>query len=296
MAKIFLTGSNGFIGREVLRLCDASGIEVMGVDMGSPVRSDCETADIRDPAIADLIPQDVDAVVHLAGLSRDVDCRDNAYSCFDINVTGTLNLIEASSARSAKQFIFASSEWVYDSFETGIEKTEETIINPAKLNSEYAFSKFTSEVNLRQKFSHGFCPVTILRFGIVYGERRENWSAVEAILNAVATHDEVVVGSLETGRGFVHVSDIARGVISAIGCPGFEIVNLQSPKFITIADVISAAEAAVGKCPPIRETDAENPSIRRVSGEKAERILSWKPDISIGAGVGSVAEYLGFSA
>jgi len=295
VTKVFLTGSSGFIGKEVLRLCDTRGIEVVGVDAAQPTRPDCFIADIRDPSIVDVFPHEVDAIIHLAGLSRDADCRDNARACFEINVMGTLNLIEAAKAKSAKQFIFASTEWVYDSFERDLEKTENSSIDASKLDSEYAFSKLTSENNLRQKFQHGFCPTTVLRFGIVYGPRTENWSAVEAILNSVATQPELTVGSLRTGRCFVHVTDIARGILAAIGCPGYEIVNLQSPQFVCLEDVITAAKDLTGKSPSVLEGDAGNPSIRRVSSEKADRLLGWHPDHDIESGMATVASFLGLT-
>jgi len=77
------------------------------------------------------------------------------------------------------------------SLENGLYEIELTIdfdgeyIDASQLNSEYALSKYVSEQNLRQKFQHGFCPTTILRFGIIYGSRKHNWSAVESLFHAV---------------------------------------------------------------------------------------------------------------
>ena len=115
--KIFVTGTSSFIGAELLNLCKKKGIEVSGVDLVDSNLPNCTVADICSLEIADHIPMGVDAVIHLAALSRDPDCRDKAHKCFDANVMGTLNLVEAAKAKQAKQFIFASSEWVYDSFE-----------------------------------------------------------------------------------------------------------------------------------------------------------------------------------
>ncbi len=174
--RLFVTGSGSFIGRAFLDLCDARGVAVTGVDLLPSRQADCHVADIQSPDIAALIPEGVDAVVHLAALSRDGDCRDRAQDCFAVNVMGTLNLMAAAQARGARQFIFASSEWVYDRFDLLAEKQEEDPIDVANLHSEYALSKLVSEANLRQKFRHGFCDVAILRRGLIYGPRRENWS------------------------------------------------------------------------------------------------------------------------
>ena len=290
---LFITGCNSFIGRELIRQCDAAGIQITGVDLSPSERPDCIVADICDEGIASHIPQGVDSIVHLAGLTRDADCKNQAKKCFQANVMGTLNLIDAAQAREAKQFIFASSEWVYDSFEPGVAKTEESPINAAKLTSEYAFSKYVSEVNLRQKYQHGFIPVTILRFGIVYGPRPTNWSAVEAILNTVATKNEVTVGALATGRRFIHVSDIASGILAAVGLQGFEVVNLQGAHQVSLGDVISESRALLHRDVVVAESNPSAPSIRLVDNAKAASLLSWEPKISLSAGLESVATALG---
>ncbi|HTB82152.1 MAG TPA: NAD(P)-dependent oxidoreductase [Candidatus Sulfotelmatobacter sp.] len=289
--KIFLTGCGSFIGREVIRVCQAKGIQVVGVDLVATGQEGCSMADIRKPEVADKIPENVDAIIHLAALSRDPDCRNRAYECFDANVMGTLNLMEAAQKRGAKQFIFASSEWVYDSFQEGVEKREEDVVDIAKLTSEYALSKLVTEANLRQKFQHGFCPVTILRFGIVYGPRKNNWAAVESVLNAVKTQDEVSVGSLKTGRRFIHVADIAAGIVASVGLTGFEIINLQGDKMVTLGDVIETGKKLLNRNPKVTEKTPGQVSIRTVSDEKSKRLLKWRPEISLEAGLKSILEF-----
>jgi UDP-glucose 4-epimerase len=291
--NIFLSGSGSFIGREVLRVCKDKGIKVAGVDLANTGQEGCSVADIRSPDIAEKIPANVDAVVHLAALSRDPDCRNRAYPCFDINVMGTLNLMEAAKAKGARQFIFASSEWVYDSFQEGVVKKEDDVIDIAKLTSEYALSKLVSEANLRQKYQHGFCPVTILRFGIVYGPRKDNWAAVESLFNSVYTQDEITVGALKTARRFIHVSDIASGVMAAVGLPGFEIINLQGAKLVSLGEVIETSKKLLNRNPKVIERTPAQANVRLVSDEKAKRLLRWRPEISLVAGLKSVADFLG---
>jgi nucleoside-diphosphate-sugar epimerase len=291
--NLFISGCNSFVGRELIRQCDERNINIVGVDLLPSERSDCHVADVTSPDIGNLIPSKVDAIIHLAGLTRDPDCRDRAKDCFQANVMATLNLIDAAQEKAARQFIFASSEWVYDVFEEGVAKVEESPINAEKLTSEYALSKYVSEVNLRQKFQHGFCPVTILRFGIIYGPRAENWSAVEALLNTVASKDEITVGALATGRNFIHVSDIASGILASIGLPGFEILNLQGDSLVTLKDVLETSQSLLGREIKISESNPDAPSIRFVDNSKAKKLLKWEPKISLSAGLKSVAEHLG---
>lgn len=272
---IFITGSKGFIGKELVLQCKKQGIQVIEADI---------EADIRSKDIAKLIPESVDAVIHLAALSSDPVCKNKGYDCFDTNVMGTLNLIRAAEEKKAKQFIFASSEWVYDNCKEDNVKNEDTPINIANHTSEYAFSKLVSEANLRQKYQYGFCPVTILRFGIIYGPR-DGGSAVESLFNNVKTKDEIEVGSLKTGRCFIHVSDIVSGIIKSIGLEGFNIINLEGNSLITLGDIIETSKRILNKNPKIIEKDSDNISVRNISNEKAKKILNWEPKINLETGL-----------
>ena len=286
--KVFITGAEGFIGRELMSQCEKQGIEAIGLDFIKSSKPNCYQADIRSKDMFELVPEGVDAIVHLAALSKDADCRNEAYECFDINVMGTLNLIEAAEKKRAKQFVFASSEWVYDNCSKDGIKNEESFINIANHESEYALSKLVSEASLRQKYQHGFCPTTILRFGIIYGPRKDSWSAVESLFQGVQNRDEVVVGSLKTGRCFIHVSDIASGIIKSVGLDGFNIINLEGDTLITLEDVIETAKKLLNKKPRIIESAPVNVSIRNISNEKSKRILQWKPEIDLEGGLKSL--------
>jgi len=290
--KIFITGSESFIGKELISQCKKKGISYVGVDVIEPTGPNCYKADICSPAIADLIPERMDAIVHLAAMSRDSDCKNKASECFNCNVMGTLNLINAAERKNVKQFIFASSEWVYDSFKPGEIKDEDSFIDITNLRSEYALSKVVSEANLRQEYSHGFCATTILRFGIIYGPRTADFSAVESIFNSIMTKDQITVGSLKTARCFIHVSDIAAGIIKSIGFDGFNIINLQGDGPISLGDIIQQGSKFLNKNPKIIETDPNSPSIRNVSNKKAKTLLNWKPLIDLNSGFKSLVDIL----
>ena len=286
--KVVITGAKGFIGRELISQCKEREIELISIDIIESSEENYYKADITSKEISEIIPEGTDVIIHLAALSRDPDCRDKAYECFNLNVMGTLNLIEAAQKKNVKQFIFASSEWVYDNFTENEIKNEDSLINIANHNSEYALSKLVSEANLRQKYQHSFCPVTVLRFGIIYGLRKTKWSAVESLFNAVNTKEEITVGSLETGRCFIHVSDIASGIIKSIGLEGFNIINLQGNKLITLKEIIDISKKILNKNPKTTEKDPDNVSIRNISNEKAINLLKWKPEIDLETGLKSL--------
>lgn len=288
MTRVVVTGAESFVGKRLLDLFDSRGIDYLGIDQAPPSRKNVVQASIQARDLGDALPEGADALIHLAALSRDPDCRNQGYKCFDVNVQGTLNLMDLAEKRKLKQFIFASTEWVYDRFAPGKPNDEETPVQAANLKSEYAFSKFVSEVNLRQKYSHGFCPTTILRFGIIYGPRPSNWSAVESLFHKVQQGGALEVGSLATGRCFLHVGDIAEAVAKSVGTKGFEIINIQGNTLVTLGDVIKTSEKLLGKKVKVTETDAGNPSVRWVANDKAKRLLGWEPKIGLEEGLKSL--------
>ncbi|MDE1725710.1 MAG: NAD(P)-dependent oxidoreductase [Thaumarchaeota archaeon] len=292
--KIVITGSESFVGKELISQLKDSNFEIIGFDSANIKSGGYEfhQVDIRNPQIHQVIPQEADVLIHLAALSRDADCRGRPYECFDVNVMGTLNLINAVSMKKVKQFIFASSEWVYDEFKEDEIKDEHAFINIANHHSEYALSKLVSETNLRQKYEQGFCPVTILRFGIIYGPRKNNWAAVESLMSSVKNQSEIKVGSLKNGRRFIHVSDIAGGIKKSIGLSGFNILNLTGNKLITLHDIIETSQNLLGKSVKIIETNPSQINIRNPSNNKAKKMLNWNPEIDLKSGLKTVLPFV----
>lgn len=292
--KIIVNGSESFIARELIAQCLAKGIEVFGFDFGksSDLAYEFQKGDITDPKIIDILPEGADVMIHLAALSRDPDCAGKPYECFNVNVMGTLNMMRAAQAKGIKQFIFASNEWVYEKFNGTEEKDEEAFIDITGHTSEYALSKLVSEANLRQQYKRGFIPTTILRFAIIYGPRKNGWAAVESVASAVKNNEEVAVGSLQSGRRFVHVSDIARGIIASFGRNDFQIINLSGDVIVTMQDIIGASEKIFNKRVAIIESNPGNISIRNPSNKKAAELLKWHPEINLAEGITTLRPFL----
>lgn len=284
--NFFITGSESFVGKELIRHCIRRGIEYIGVDSLETGKDKCFKADIRSPSIADLIPVSADAIIHLAAISRDQDCRQDPALAFDINVGGTLNLFKAAQSRKVKQFIFASSEWVYGNCEPGTVQTEETPIDANKIVSEYALTKIAGERLLLLSAQRASCPVTVLRFGIIYGPRPKPMSAVEGLFNEVRTLDNIEVNcSLKSGRRFIHVSDISEGIIAAVGRDKSEVFNLSGNSFVTFDQIIKESARLLGKNPKVTEKNAHVINMRNPDNTKAKTELKWDPKIDLAAGL-----------
>lgn len=280
--RIFVTGTESFIGRALLESCRPGGFDASGIDACAPDGGAFAKADVRDAAIADLIPESA-TVVHLAAVSRDPDCRADPRRAFDINVNGTLNVAAAARQRRAAQMIFASSEWVYGDVRNDEVQREEQVIDVTAMRSEYALSKVVAEQLL--KLSCDGLPVTILRFGIVYGPRTANWSAVESLFNAVRCREEVTIGARTTARRFIHVKDIAAGILASCGRRGFEVFNLTGDRPVTLGEIVDTSARLLDRRVRILESNAAQPSVRNPDNAKARSLLPWRPQFDIEAGL-----------
>jgi nucleoside-diphosphate-sugar epimerase len=287
--KLFITGFESFIGKELRKRCKERGLEVSGCDVAASDEAGFHRLDIRAPGIPDVIPEQADALIHLAAISRDKDCREDTINAFDANVNGTLNLMRAAKARGVKQFVFASSEWVYGTIQPGAVQTEDDPIDITKMTSEYAMTKIIGERLLFVAHQRGFCPVTVLRFGIVYGPRPKPMSAVEGLFNEVCTLDAVEIkGSLSSGRRFIHVSDISDGILSALGRSGFEIFNLGGNRVITFGEIIQQSAALLKRHPKVIETDPKAINLRNPDNQKARKAFGWEPKIDLERGLATL--------
>jgi nucleoside-diphosphate-sugar epimerase len=248
-------------------------------------------ADIRDKSVADLIPEGC-TLIHLAAISRDNDCRLNPREAFDVNVGGTLNLVEAARKRRVKQVLFASSEWVYGEVANNEVQHEDSPLDATRLVSEYALTKLAGERPLAGAARRGdVTSITALRFGIVYGPRAANWSAVEMLYDAVANKDQVEVkGSLSTARRFIHVEDICSGILAAAAraLPGFSVFNLSGDRLIALGEIVKESMRITGRSPLVVEGTREAISIRNPDNAKARAELGWAPAIDLKLGLATL--------
>jgi len=279
---LFITGAESFVGARLVMHCKNKGVAYIGVDVMASEDPNVLRVDVCDDALSELIPTD-SVVVHLAAISRDSDCAKDPLLANRVNVEGTLNVLRCAKTKGVRQLIFASSEWVYGQVTNDSEQYESDEIQVQRLDSIYAITKALGEQYLRLLREN--LDVTILRFGIIYGPRPSNWSAVESLFDSVHKKEEVVVGSLESGRRFIHVDDICAGILAAVGQTNFEIFNLSSDSTVTLGQVIDESKTIHGTSPTVIESSPEKVSLRNPSNSKARQQLNWRPLVSLSEGL-----------
>lgn len=249
--------------------------------------------DIRDRArlrtlIAEIRP---DLVFHLAAISHVPTTRQKPELAFDVNVTGTFNLLESMRALDrAARIVFVSSGNLYGNVDSGDSGFSEQ--QPVHLTSPYATSKFIGE-HLVQCYVHDFSmEIVIARPFNHTGPGQSPSFACPQFARSIAAGVvsgrpvHMKTGNLDTLRDLSDVRDVvhAYAMLAELGKPG-EIYNVCSGAMVSMAEVVSILAELGGvkvstECDPNRVRQRE---IMRLGGNcsKLKHELGWVPAISL---------------
>lgn len=304
--KILLTGAAGFIGSNLAESLLARGDEICAVDnfndFYSPLRKERNVttasretgytlyrSDIRDFESLKAIFENEkpDKVCHLAGMANVRYSLKHPLLFEEVNVKGTLNLLELSRMYEVPQFVFASSSSVYGGRpDNGVPFSEDDRVD-APISS-YAATKRSAEL-LSYTYSHLYgLKVTALRFFTVYGPRNRPDMAVSLFTRAIDRGEPIkLFGDGSARRDWTFVADTMRGITAALDHPlDYEIINLGNGHPQTEMDLIRAAEAALDKKADIHylERPATEPAVTFADTSKARRLLNFEPEIPFNQG------------
>ena len=190
--------------------------------------------------------------------------------------------MELAKKKKIKNFVFASSELVYGSFKNNEIKSIKSKIIIEKLESNYAKTKAIMEkiIVTSKKLNY-----SILRFGIIYGNKISNFSVVESIVEQVKNKNIIKVQSKKTSRSFIHVDDIISAIICSLKLKGKNILDIQGPYPVSLEMLIKFTENIINKKVKIIEKNKKNCSIKLIDSTLSNKILNFKPKISIKKGI-----------
>lgn len=231
-------------------------------------------------------------VVHLAAMAGVRASLISPDIYIDVDVKGTLNLLEVARNYDVKQFIFASSSSVY-----GINK--KAPFSPDDLLplqvSPYAAAKRCAELYCRTYHHLYNIPVTILRLFTVYGPRQRPDMAIRKFISLIFDDKPIpVFGDGKSRRDYTYVSDCIEGFMKAMNKPmDFEIFNIGSGKLIELQELINLLERETGREVKMEHLDnqAGDVPITYADISKTRRTLGYNPKISIEEGVKRFVEW-----
>ena len=254
-------------------------------------------ADITDAsAMRSVFGSGFDVVVHLAAWAGVRPSLLNPKLYADVNVMGTLNLLELAKEFKVPQFVFGSSSSVYGVNEK-VPFSEDDLIN--QTISPYAATKAAGE-HLCHAYSHlyGFRTVC-LRFFTVYGPRQRPDLAIHKFADLIRNGKPIqMFGDGTTRRDYTYVDDIIQGVRASMeyDASQFEVFNLGESETVELHALISLLEESVGKKAVIDRQPMQPGDVPVTYADisKARRLLGYAPSTRIQEGIPKFVEwYLG---
>ena len=294
--RVLVTGGAGFIGSQVADAHAARGDEVIVVDslVGGrrefiPPLARFYQMDVRDPGLRDVLATERPQIVnhHAAQVSVSASMKDPLFDA-EVNVLGTLRLLEHCVAAGVQQMIFASTGWaLYGDPET-LPADESTPIRPL---SPYAAGKFAAEtyVGLFQRV-HGL-RACCLRYANVYGPRQDphGEAGVVAIFSRALLDGRpaTIFGDGEQTRDFVYVDDVVQANLAATDRRIDGAINIGTGKATTVNTVYAALARAAGVSIPPHYASPRPGDVRDITlaAGRARARLGWEPRVSVETGL-----------
>lgn len=308
--EILVTGGAGFIGSHVVETLLGRGERVIALDNFNdyyePDRKRRNvapfltnpnfrlvTGDVRDKELLEHLftTEPIRRIVHLAAMAGVRASLKNPALYEEVNVRGTLNLLDVAVRQGVQHFVHASSSSVYGDGEVPYREDART----DKPLSPYAATKKMAEViTYTYHYLHGL-PTTLLRFFTVYGPRGRSDMAVYLFTDWIARGQPVrLYGDGSQGRDYTYVSDTVAGVVAALDRPaGYQVYNLGNSRPHTNARLIEIIEAELGKKAIIErlEYPSLDPPITSADITRARRDLGYDPQVSLAEGVRRFVEW-----
>lgn len=305
---ILVTGGAGFIGSHLCEALLAQGDQVICVDnfcdfydpamklqnISACLQNDRFTlvrADIRDyDTLRDVFLQyKLDCVVHLAAMAGVRPSIADPVLYTDVNVRGTLNVLQLCRQYNVSRLVFASSSSVYGN-RNNLPFIETDIVD--RPVSPYAATKIAGEM-LCHTWHHLYrMSVICLRFFTVYGPRQRPDLAIRKFSQLLSMGFEIpVFGNGDSSRDYTYVTDIIQGTLAAIaysaGHPCYEVINLGNDHGITLHEMLLGLERVSGLKAVTSELPYQDGDVRHTRADisKAAALLGYKPGVDFSQGI-----------
>lgn len=303
--NILVTGAAGFIGSHVSECFIEKGDSVIGIDnfddfypaelkesniaeLKKNNRFTFYKEDIRDTKALNEIfrGNDIEVVIHLAAKAGVRPSIESIEQYYDVNVNGTVLLLEAMRRNNVKNMIFASSSSIYGN-NIKIPFSELDIVdNPI---SPYASTKKSGEL-LCHVYHHLYnFNITCLRFFTVYGPRQRPDLAIHKFTRLIDEGLPIpLYGDGSTSRDYTYIADIVVGVECAVNhIKGYQIYNLGESNVITLNQLIKTIEANLDKKAIINRQPMQPGDVIKTYADisKAKTEIGYDPKYDFDAGI-----------
>jgi len=310
--KVLITGAAGFIGSSLADDLLAKGFSIMGIDnfdsfytrdiketnISNALKHNLysfQEGDIRDMKFLDSCFSGFrpDIIIHLAAKAGVRPSIKDPASYYDVNVNGTLNLLEAMRRNKIGRMLFASSSSVYGNNKKIPFAESDNVDFPV---SPYAASKKACEL-LCHTYHHLFdMDIFCLRFFTVYGPRQRPDLAINKFTRALLNDEPITLfGDGSSSRDYTHISDILQGIGQAMeNLKGFGIFNLGESNAISLKELVALLENSTGKKADIKYLPMQDGDVLRTFADisRAKSVFGYNPVVNIADGIRNYVEWV----
>ena len=303
--QILVTGGAGFIGSHLAERLLAEAVQVISLDNFDDYydpqikRQNISFAlgrenyqfvegDIRDSDLLDHLfaRSSIEAVVHMAARPGVRSSLKHPGLYEQINVQGTLNVLEMAQRYGAKKILFASSSSVYGEANSAPSKESDPVDRP---RSVYAATKRAGELMVSAYHQLYGIPTGCLRLFTVYGPRQRPEMAIHKFVRLIERGEEVpLFGDGSSERDYTYVGDVIDGIMAALKIEfGFEIFNLGDSRPVPLERLIEIIEEHLDQRARRQSLPRQPGDVHRTCAHigKARRMLGYKPQVSIEEGI-----------
>ena len=245
--SVLVTGANGLLGRSVVaRLAAENNVYAVVHTLPDDPLSGVQyiPIDFSGRWDVNLLPQKVDAIVHLAQSAHFRDVPARALEVFQVNIASTAILLDFAWRVGAERFVYASSGGIYSG---GGQRFHETspVIRPDTLGY-YLGSKVSCEA-LVSSYAR-FMKIMVLRFFFIYGGGQNRTMLIPRLIDNIRNEVSVTIQGEEGLRlNPVHVDDASAAVVASLSNENSAIYNIAGPQILSLRELCGEIGALVGK-------------------------------------------------
>ena len=286
--RCLVTGGAGFIASHIVDNLQRMGIEVRVFDLKrSDYAPECDhfIGSILDLEALRLAMNGVHAVFHLAAIADVKDVHDGPVYSENINVRGTISVLEAARRAGVERVIYGSTTWVYSDAKGDVVDEETLIPPPTHL---YTATKLTGEYYCRSYSELYGLDYTIFRYGIPYGPRARDGAVIPIFVGkALRGEPLTIAGDGLQFRKFVYVEDLAEGNVFGLKpVAKNRVYNLDGVRKVTIKEIAETIQNVLGDV-KIEYVEGRPGDFtgKEVSSVRAKEELNWEAKTSFEEGV-----------
>jgi len=313
MKTILVTGGAGFIGSHLCERLLKEGTRVVcldnfdtfydpqikirnveGIGKNFPDLFELVTGDIRNPEhLTDIFKKNpVDSVVHLAARAGVRPSIAEPLLYQDVNIRGTIVLLEACKSQGVKRLVFASSSSVYGENQRVPFSERDLDIQPI---SPYGATKRAGEL-LCYSYHHLYgMDIACLRFFTAYGPRQRPEMAIRKFTRLIDLNEKIpMYGDGSFRRDYTYIDDIIDGILGVLQYhTGYDVYNLGESQTTSLKELIQLIEGALEKKAIVDPLPPQpgDVSITYADITKAEQKLGYRPKVKVEEGIKRFVEW-----